>query len=122
MNTVKNQPFGRRLGFALAGIWQGLKSERSLRVQVVMGVLAILALIVLRPPPVWWALVALAISGVIAAELVNTALEHLLDRLHPAIHPEIRIVKDCAAAAVLVASCGALFVAAALIVTTLEKS
>jgi diacylglycerol kinase len=41
-------------------------------------------------------------------------MERLADHLHPEAHPGIRQVKDCAAAAVLVASVGALAVAAAL--------
>ena len=44
---------------------------------------------------------------VLGLELVNTALEHLADHLHPETHAEIRIAKDCAAAAVLVASAAA---------------
>jgi len=68
----------------------------------------------LRPAPLWWALVALAVAVVLAAELANTALERLADRLHPEKHPEIKVAKDCMAAAVLVASLGALAVAAAL--------
>jgi diacylglycerol kinase len=113
MNPTKNQAFHIRLGYALAGIRHGLKTERSLRVHTVMAVLVLLALIVLRPSPVWWALVIIATVAVVAAELVNTALEHLIDHLHPDIHAEIRIVKDCAAAAVLVTACGAVGVAIA---------
>ncbi len=75
-------------------------------------VLALLAY--LRPAPVWWALVLLVSSGVIAAELINTAIERLADHLHPQSHLQIRIVKDCAAAAVLVLAGGALCVGAAL--------
>ena len=59
------------------------------------------------------------VSLVIAAELINTALEHLVDHLHPEQHPRIKIVKDCAAAAVLILSIGALWVAAMMIIATL---
>jgi diacylglycerol kinase (ATP) len=52
---------------------------------------------------------------VLAAELLNTAVEHLADHLHPELHPHIKAVKDCAAAAVLIASLGALAVAIALL-------
>ncbi len=52
----------------------------------------------------------------IGFELVNTAIEQLADRLHPEKHPSIAIVKDCAAAAVLISSIAALLVAIALIV------
>jgi len=111
---MKNQPFASRLGFALTGVLSALRSERSFRVHAI-AVVAVTALLVwLRPAPLWWAVVALACAMVLAAELVNTAMERLADHLHPEVHPGIRQVKDCAAAAVLVASVGALAVAAAL--------
>jgi undecaprenol kinase len=116
MSEHKNQSFPRRVRFALAGLATAVRSEHSLRYQV--GALAgvLIVLLVVRPEPIWWALAALASCSVIAAELFNTALEHLADHLHPEVHPSIRIVKDCAAAAVLVASCGALLVAVAFVV------
>ena len=78
--------------------------------------MVVAVLVVFRPGPLWWALVMLASAGVIAAELLNTAIEHLADHLHPQLHAKIRIVKDCAAAAVLVAALGALAVALALLI------
>ncbi len=81
-----------------------MRGERSLRTQLGMLVVVAVVLVCLRPPPVWWALVSLCAAGVLAAELFNTALEHLADHLHPDLHPQIRIVKDCAAAAVLCAA------------------
>ena len=76
----------------------------------------VIALLILRPGPYWWALVMLASAGVLAAEMFNTALEHLVDHLHPEIHPRIGVVKDCAAAGVLIASLGAVAVMVALVV------
>jgi undecaprenol kinase len=80
------------------GIVHGLRAGRSLRTQVLVLIAVVIALIVLRPAPLWWALVLLASSAVLAAELFNTAIERLADHLHPELHPEIRIVKECAAA------------------------
>ena len=111
---MKNQPFLSRLGFALGGIASTLRSERSFRIHVAAVVAVAVVLLWQQPAPFWWAAVALACALVLAAELVNTAIEHLADHLHPEKHPGIRRVKDCAAAAVLVASFGALAVAAAL--------
>lgn len=113
---MKNQRFSRRLRFALSGLVSAFASERSLRIQAAAGVGVLVLLLWLRPTPVWWALVVLTIGGVIAAELVNTAVEHLADHLHPELHPRIRTVKDCVAAAVLVMSLAALGVAAAFVV------
>jgi undecaprenol kinase len=112
---MKNRPFFSRLGFAVSGLGSALKAERSFRTQALAALAALVALIVLRPAPIWWALVALAAALVLAAELVNTAVEHLADHLHADRHPTIKLVKDCLAAAVLIASLGALAVASALI-------
>ncbi len=109
------------MGFALAGLMHALRTERSVRFEVVVLVLVLVALAVLRPGPVWWAAAALASSGVLAAELLNTAIEALADHLSPEFHPRIRVVKDCAAAAVFVSVVGALAVAVALAVHLLLR-
>ena len=93
-----------------------MRSEASLRLQALAGAAALAVLLALRPPAVWWALVVLASAAVVAAELFNTAIEHLADVLHPQQSPGVRVVKDCAAAGVLIAVLGALGVAAALLV------
>ncbi len=121
MSVHKNQPFLRRMRFALAGLAAAWRSELSFRFQLVALIVVFLTLLGLRLEPVWWALVTLTSAAVIAAELFNTALEHLADHLHPEVHPQIRTIKDCAAAAVLVASCAAVGVAIALAIHLLER-
>jgi undecaprenol kinase len=116
----KNQPFYKRVGFALAGIGYAVRSEQSARIQVGVFAVVVVALLVMQPGPFWWALVMLASASVLAAEMFNTAIEHLADHLHPEIHPHIRAVKDCAAAGVLIASLGAVAVAVALVVHLIE--
>lgn len=110
---MKGQSFVRRLGFAAHGFYLAFCREQSFRYHVLAagGVLAVL--LVTRPSPVWWAIGALAVGLVLMAELFNTALEALADRLHPERHPEIRAVKDIAAGAVLISSLVALMVAIA---------
>lgn len=115
MATTKNQAFRKRLGFALTGLSITLRSEHSFRFQVLASALVLGALLWVRPQPLWWAVAALTVMSVLAMELINTAIEKLADHLHPEQHPEIKVVKDCAAAAVLIASCSALAVAAALL-------
>jgi diacylglycerol kinase len=116
MNAYKNQRFRARLGFALRGFAHSLRTEASLQFQSVVGAAALIAMLILRPPAIWWALVLLASAAVLAAELFNTAVEQLADELHPHDSPGIRLVKDCAAAGVLVTVLGALGVALALAV------
>jgi undecaprenol kinase len=116
MQTSKNQSFFSRLRFACAGIAHAVRAEHSVRFHFFALCLVLVVLAVFRPEPEWWALVIVTSGAVISAELFNTAVEHLADHLHPEIHPSIRIVKDCAAAAVLVTSLAALAVATALAV------
>ena len=112
----KNRSLAIRVSFALTGLAHAVRAERSLRTQLGCLLVVVLALVYLRPPAVWWALVCLCAAGVLAAELFNTAIEHLADHVQPDLHPQIRIVKDCAAAAVLCAALGAVAVAIALVV------
>lgn len=81
---------------------------------VVLGVL-----LYVRPVASWWALITLAVVCVLAAELFNTAVEELADHLHPQEHARIKLVKDLAAAAVLIASLGALGVGVAFVADVL---
>jgi diacylglycerol kinase (ATP) len=122
MQAHKNQSFHIRLRFAWNGLIQGLRSERSLQFHAAALALVLVALLVLRPGPIWWALVILASVGVFAAELFNTVIERLADHLHPEIHPQIQMIKDGAAAAVLVAALGALAVALALLIHLTKSS
>jgi undecaprenol kinase len=121
VNEHKNQPFIRRLRFALGGLMIAWRSERSFRFQVFALSVVVLACAFVGLEPTWWAIVLMTSALVICAELFNTALEHLADHLHPEIHPQIRIVKDCAAAAVLVTACAASAVGVALIVHLVSR-
>jgi undecaprenol kinase len=114
LNPWKNRPFAARLRFALRGFAHALGSERSLKVQLLMLAAVLAALLALRPGPLWWALVLASSATVLSCELLNSALEQLADALHPTASEAIGRVKDCAAAAVLVASLGAVAVAVAL--------
>lgn len=49
-----------------------------------------------------WMIVFVCIGMVLAAELLNSAVEHLCDVVHPEYHPAIKKIKDMAAGAVLV--------------------
>jgi diacylglycerol kinase (ATP) len=115
-DLMKSRPFNERLGFALSGIATAFRSEASFRVQIAIAVLVIASLFAIRPPAIWWALIILTVSLVLAAELFNTALERMLDHLHPERHPAIRIAKDCSAAAVLVLSFAAIWVYLAMLI------
>jgi diacylglycerol kinase (ATP) len=113
---VKGQSFAARMGFALAGIRIVFRREQSFRLQCLLALGAAAVTAALRPGWVWAALVALSIGLVLAAELFNGALEYLIDRVHPALHDEIKFAKDAAAGAVLLTSLAAAAVGGAMLI------
>lgn len=97
---------------AFRGIAALLKSEVHARIHLV-------ATIVVLALGWWfgitgskWIAVILAIGLVWVAEALNTAIEYVADLAHPDEHPEVKKLKDLAAAAVLFASIAALIVGA----------
>ena len=109
---MKNDSFPRRLGHAVAGIRLVWRREKTFRTHLRFALAALALATAPRVGPIWWALIILCIAIIFALEALNSALEYLIDRLHPEIHEEIRCAKDAAAGAVLLASIGAAIVGA----------
>jgi undecaprenol kinase len=101
---LKNQPLIRKFGFALQGIVYATRTESNMRRHWVMAVFVLLLFIWLQPSALWWALIIMCISLVIAAELANSAIEVLIDHMHPELHPQIGRTKDILAGMVLILS------------------
>jgi undecaprenol kinase len=103
---MKNGSFMARLGYALSGVRMVWRREKSFRMHCGFALLAVAVAALLQVSLVWWAITGLCIALVLAVEMVNAALEYLIDRLHPEIHEEIKHAKDAAAGAVLLACIG----------------
>jgi diacylglycerol kinase len=99
-------------GYAFAGLGAAWRTQRNVRIHAVIAVAVVVAGALLRLPLLAWALVAFAIALVVAAELLNTAIEAVVDLVSPEDHPLAKRAKDMAAAAVLVASAGAVAIGA----------
>jgi diacylglycerol kinase (ATP) len=107
---MKNRPFRERVRFALSGVKEAWLREKSFRTQSSAAILIVAGLLVFRISLIWSAIVIIVIALVLATELTNTALEAMIDRLHPERHSEIRAAKDMAAGSVLLASIAAVVV------------
>jgi diacylglycerol kinase (ATP) len=97
-------------GHALRGVWAALRSELHLQFHAVATVLVLGLGVYFRLSPTEWALVALSVASVWAAELFNTAIETLTNLASPGYHPLAGKAKDVAAGAVLLAALGAVVV------------
>ncbi len=103
---VRARNFWQSLAFALAGLRHALRSQRNLRIHVTVAAAVVIAGLALRINRSEWAIVAALIALVIALELLNTAIEALVDLASPAPHPLAKVAKDTAAAATLAAALG----------------
>jgi len=99
----------------LRGLAWALRTQWHLWLHLLVTAAAVTIGLWLRFSAVEWALLVLALAAVLVAELANTALEVVLDRLHPQPDPLIGRAKDIAAAAVIVTIGAALFVGTLLV-------
>lgn len=103
MIEKKNSQWAR-FTFAMAGLGAAWRMERSFRTEVIGAMIVFVALAAKRVEALWWLLAILSTAAILSAELVNTAVEAVCDALHPERHPLIKVAKDCASAAVLIAN------------------
>jgi diacylglycerol kinase len=93
-----------------------VRLERNTTVHVAAATFVVLEAILLRVTAVEWMVLILAISAVVALEIVNSVIERVASRLEPEQDEGIRLMKDAAAAAVLVTSVAAAAVGLAIFV------
>jgi len=96
--------------YALAGIMLAWREEANFKIEVMCAALALALSVYLHLSRIEFAIIILVIALVLATEALNTALEELCDKFQPTHDPHIEKIKDLAAAAVLLASLGALVV------------
>jgi diacylglycerol kinase len=95
---------------AFRGIGHVIATQRNAKIQCTIGVLTLVAAGILRLPSSDWAILAITIAVVLAAETANTALEEIVNVISPEISEAARIAKDAAAGAVLLVALGAVAV------------
>ena len=101
----KNRELIASLEFALTGIFTAFKEERNMRKHALSAILAIVAGFLFRISATEWLFLLLSVSLVIAFEIMNSALENVVD-LASNYHFSMlaKNAKDMAAGAVLVIS------------------
>ncbi len=90
--------------FAVQGFRFAVSTERNIKVMLGGGAFAVVMGLILQIDLISWAIVLLCCGCVLAAELMNTAVETIVDLVSPEYHPLAGHAKDVAAAAVYVLS------------------
>ncbi len=92
---------GQSFGYALSGLAFVVRTQRNARIHLAAALAAVSLGVWVRLSALQWALLVVVIAAVVAAEVVNTAIELLVDLVSPEYHETARAAKDAAAGAVL---------------------
>lgn len=104
------QHFFRSFHYALRGLWYAFRHEHNFQIEVVFALLVFLLAFLFHLSLTEQSLLLITACVVLALELLNTAVERLVDMMKPRVHPYARVVKDIMAGAVLVSSLFALLI------------
>ena len=97
--------------YAFRGVGWMARHEPNMRFHLLATVAVVAAAAAFRLPIEQWAALVFAIALVLLGETLNTAIEVVLDLVHPEDDERVGVVKDVAAAAVLVAAAGSAVIA-----------
>ena len=100
----------KSFGYAIKGMILSL-GEQNMRIHLFAVAVVTIVGISLKLSAIEWAVIALTIGFVVSAEMMNTAIEELVDMVSPERNEQAGKVKDIAAGAVLVAAIIATIVA-----------
>lgn len=101
---MQNRPritFARSLSVAIRGICEAVAEQRNLKIHLGVTALVLIVGAALQVSVLQWAMIVMCIGIVIGTELLNTAIETVVDRISPDDHDLSRKAKDISAGAVL---------------------
>ena len=101
MDSQKKDPLYKSFGYAFEGIGTCIKKERNMKIHCAAAVLVVIAGVILKISLLEWCICLTLFGLIMALELVNTAVEAVVDLVTEERKP---IAKDTAAGAVLIAA------------------
>lgn len=106
-DPVKPTRFIDSVNCAIDGIFWATRTQKHMRRHFISALVLLFAVLFLRVSSLEFTLLAVSVSFVLFAELLNTAVEAVVDLVSPDYHPVAKTAKDVAAGGVLVAAIGA---------------
>jgi diacylglycerol kinase (ATP) len=103
---IAETKFWRSFHHAFEGIMYATRTQPNMRVHFAIAALVLLATLVLRLDRPYVIAVVILVTVVLSLELINTAVEAIVDLLTVAHHPLAKTAKDAAAGAVLIGAIG----------------
>ena len=109
-HKLKNDNFIEDWYNAINGIVYTATTQRNFRIQLVLAVIVLALSLFYGLGTTEFLCLVFALFFVIFAEMVNTAIETVVDLFVDVYHPKAKIAKDVAAGAVVLSACNALIV------------
>lgn len=106
----KNHPLSESIGYAAQGIRYAIIAGRNFKIQIGFAILVSILGFVMEITSFEWLSLILINSLVLILELINTAIETVVDMVSLNFHPLAKITKDVAAGAVLIAAIASIFI------------
>lgn len=100
----------RSFSYAFAGIKAVVKTQHNFWIHLFVAVFVISAGLFLGLTRYEWVIIVLTIGFVLSAEIMNSAIENLVDFLSPETNKKAGLIKDIAAASVLISALAAAIV------------
>lgn len=88
--------------YPIKGLRYAYKNEQNLALDVGMALIVVIFGFLFKVNKYEWAILVLTIGLVISCELINTAIEAVVDLVTEEYHPLAKVAKDTSAAAVLI--------------------
>lgn len=104
LKQVKNKTFYTALAHAIDGIIRAFKTERNLRIDYIIGLTVFICSLFFDFTKTEFACLCLTIGFVIFAEMINSAVEYIVDLVTDKYDDRAKAAKDIAAGCVLIAS------------------
>jgi undecaprenol kinase len=100
----------KSFSFAITGIKTALWTERNMRIHLLVSVLVIACAVFFSISKLEWLFILVAIGGIFSLELMNTAIERVVDLITDEYHPLAKQAKDVAAGAVFIYAIAAVII------------
>ena len=104
----QTENFVKSFKYAVSGVVYGMKTQRNIIIQLCFAVLAIFLGAFLKISKLEWIVIIFTIMFVIFAEMINTAVETVIDLITEEYNKKAKIAKDVAAGAVLISAINAI--------------
>lgn len=104
MKKTGKNPLYKSFGYAFEGIFAGIRGERNMKIHCFVAVCVIVAGVLFHISVTEWCICLVLFGLILSLELVNTAIEAVVDLVTEDKKPLAKLAKDTAAGAVLIAA------------------